>query len=62
MIAALNKRLALLLSQVESLASGALEPLGQCEEVINNSLAAATRVMEEGITIVYSISQIYLFP
>lgn len=47
-ISALNKRLATLLSQVESHASEALEPLRQCEDVINNSLAAATRVMVEG--------------
>ena len=48
MIETINKRLTCLLSQVESIASEALEPLRQCEDVINQSLAAATRIMEEG--------------
>jgi hypothetical protein len=40
-IETINKRLTCLLSQVESIASEALEPLRQCEDVINQSLAAA---------------------
>ena len=50
-IETINKRLTCLLSQVESIASEALEPLRQCEDVINQSLAAAKRIMEEGKSI-----------
>lgn len=50
-IESINKRLTCLLSQVESIANEALEPLRQCEDVINHSLAAATRIMEEGKSI-----------
>ncbi|XP_071129117.1 cytokine receptor-like factor 3 [Mytilus edulis] len=44
----INKRLSHLLSKVESIANEALEPLRQCEDVINQSLAAAARIMQDG--------------
>ena len=65
MIETINKRLTCLLSQVESIASEALEPLRQCEDVINQSLAAAKRIMEEGrctkqvMKIIHEMSCVY---
>lgn len=53
----INKRLSYLLSKVESIANEALEPLQQCEDVINQSLAAAARIMQDGTNILY-MSQI----
>lgn len=48
MIAALDTRVDTLIKNVDNIEEAALSPLCQCEDMINQGIMAATRVMEDG--------------
>lgn len=52
MIAAVDKRLAQVQSEIESIREAALKPLDECKTLVDEGLKSAVHVMEEGINII----------